>query len=186
MTTLRVLGAVLAISAAMMGCSSAPTGAPRDSGRSLDQDVAASLQALYQQTPAARALGGQAKGILVFPHVVKAGLIVGGQGGDGALVKDGRTVGYYKTTGLSVGMQAGAQSFGYALFFMSDSALDYLERTKGWEIGVGPSVVVVDSGMARNLSTTTARDDIYAFFFDQAGLMAGMGLQGTKISQIDR
>lgn len=166
----------------MTGCAPATT----KSGPSLDQDAAAALESLYERTPAARALGAQSKGILVFPRVVKAGLVVGGQGGDGALLKNGRTVGYFKTTGLSVGMQAGAQSFGYALFFMSDSALDYLERSKGWEIGVGPSVVVVDSGMAGSLSTTTARDDIYAFFFDQAGLMAGMGLQGTKISQIDR
>ena len=183
MITLRLLGAVLAIAAAMTGCMHQMTA---ESARSLDQDAAAALQSLYEKTPAARALGVQSKGILVFPRIVKAGLVVGGQGGDGVLLKNGRTAGYYNTSGLSVGLQAGAQSFGYALFFMSDSALKYLESSNGWEIGVGPSIVVVDAGAARNLSTTTAQSDIYAFFFDQSGLMAGMGLQGTKITQLER
>ena len=80
--------------------------------------------------------------------------------------------------------QAGIQSFGYALFFMSDSALSYLRRSEGWEIGTGPSVVIVDQGMARQLSTTTLKDDVYAVVFDQKGLMAGMGIQGSKITQI--
>ena len=86
----------------------------------------------------------------------------------------------------SCGLQAGVQSFGYALFFMTDSALDYLDRTSGWEIGVGPSVVIVDEGVAKSLTTTTAKSDIYAFFFDQKGLMAGIGLQGTKVTRINK
>src|SRR6185295_9456143 len=98
----------------------------------------------------------------------------------------GKIVGYYNTGALSVGLQAGAQQYGYALFFMSDSALQYLKNTSGWEIGVGPSIVIVDSGMAKNLSTTTAHADIYAFIFDQKGLMAGAGLQGSKITPLDR
>lgn len=181
---IHLLGASLVIAVALTGCTQATT--TPESRRSLDEDAVASLQSLYGKTPAARALGAKARGILVFPRIVKAGLIVGGQGGDGVMLKNGKPVGYYQTSGLSVGLQAGAQKFGYALFFMSDSALDYLERSKGWEIGVGPSVVVVDTGMAGALTTTTAKDDIYAFFFDQSGLMAGMGLQGTKISQLER
>ena len=85
----------------------------------------------------------------------------------------------------SYGLQAGAQAFGYALFFINDSAIDYLKNSKGWEIGVGPSITVVDAGAARSLTTTTAKSDIYAFFFDQKGLMAGLGLQGSKITQIN-
>jgi lipid-binding SYLF domain-containing protein len=152
----------------------------------LEKESLAALNSLYQKTPAARALGAKAQGILVFPRIVKAGFVVGGQGGEGALIKKGKAVGYYKTGGLSVGFQAGAQAYGYALFFMSDSALQYLANADGWEIGVGPSIVIVDAGMARSFSTTTAHADIYAFFFDQKGLMAGAGLQGTKISPIDR
>jgi lipid-binding SYLF domain-containing protein len=83
-------------------------------------------------------------------------------------------------------LQAGVQSFGYALFFMSDSALRYLDTSGGFEIGTGPSVVILDTGAARSLSTTTMKDDIYAVFFDQRGLMAGAGLQGSKITRLDR
>ena len=116
--------------------------------------------------------------------MVKAGFLVGGQFGKGALLKGGKTVGYYSTAAASYGLQAGAQSFGYALFFMSDSALKYLDTSEGWEIGVGPSVVIVDEGIAKSLTTTTAKDEIYAFFFDQEGLMLGLGLQGSKITKI--
>ncbi len=150
----------------------------------IDREVKAGLQQLYNKTPAAVNVSKTAKAILVFPDVVKAGFLVGGQYGKGALLKGGKTVGYYSTTAASYGLQAGAQSFGYALFFMSDSALKSLDASEGWEIGVGPSVVIVDEGLAKSLTTTTAKDDIYVFFFDQKGLMAGMGLQGSKISKI--
>src|SRR5439155_27187902 len=103
-----------------------------------------------------------------------------------ALGRQGKTVGYYNTVAASYGLQAGVQEFGYALFFMSDSALGYLDRSDGFELGVGPSIVVVDAGKAKALTTTTAQNDIYAFIFDQRGLMAGAGLQGSKISRIDR
>lgn len=150
----------------------------------IDRDVTHALSTLYRKTPAAAALGKEAKGILVFPKIVKAGLMVGGQGGRGALRKGRRTVGYYRTLALSYGLQAGAQAFGYALFFMTDDALRYLQESKGWEIGTGPSVVVADEGIARALSTTTARSDVYAFIFNQSGLMAGLGIQGSKITRI--
>ena len=122
--------------------------------------------------------------MLVFPNVLKAGLIVGAQYGKGALRKDNKTIGYYNTVAASYGLQAGAQSFGYAMFFMTEDALEYLKNSSGWEIGVGPSVTVVDEGLARSLTTTTAKDDIYVFFFGQKGLMAGFGIQGSKITQI--
>ena len=97
-----------------------------------------------------------------------------------------KTVGYYKTVAASYGLQIGVQSFGYALFFMTDSSLEYLEESDGWEIGVGPSIVIVDEGFAKSLTTTTGKSDIYAFFFDQKGLMAGAGLQGTKITKVKK
>ena len=96
----------------------------------------------------------------------------------------GRTVGYYNSLAASYGLQAGVQSFGYALFFMNKEALAYLDRSEGWEIGVGPSIVIVDAGAAKSLTTTTAKDDVYAFTFDQKGLMAGLGIQGSKITRI--
>jgi lipid-binding SYLF domain-containing protein len=151
---------------------------------SINQDVDAALAKLYREVPAAKRLAERAKAVLVFPSVLKGGLIVGGQYGEGALRKVGKTVGYYSTAAVSYGLQAGAQSFGYALFFMTDGALKYLDQSDGWEIGVGPSVVVVDQGMAKTLTTTTAKKDIYAFIFSQEGLMAGLGLQGSKITRI--
>ncbi|HSD50196.1 MAG TPA: YSC84-related protein [Candidatus Methylomirabilis sp.] len=156
------------------------------SGAELNREAAAALQTLYERTPAAKELGTKAKGILVFPSIIKAGFLVGGQYGEGALRKGGKTVAYYNTVAASYGLQAGAQSFGYALFFMTDSALKYLDKSGGWEIGSGPSIVVVDEGMAKALTTTTAKSDVYAFFFDQKGLMAGLGLQGSKISRIKK
>ena len=122
--------------------------------------------------------------MLVFPSIVKGGFMVGGQYGEGALRKGGRTAGYYSSVAASYGLQAGIQKFGYALFFMTPSALDYFQKSAGWEVGTGPSIVVVDEGVAKSLSTTTAKSDIYAFFFSQKGLMAGLGLQGTKITRI--
>jgi lipid-binding SYLF domain-containing protein len=150
-----------------------------------DREVDYALQDLYANNPAARRLAASAKGILVFPSIVKAGFMFGGQlGRGGALRIKGRTAGYYRSISASYGLQAGVQSFGYALFFMNNEALDYLDRSGGWEIGVGPSIVIVDAGKAKTLTTTTARDDIYGFIFDQKGLMAGLGLQGSKITRI--
>ncbi len=161
-----------------------PNSADAASAAEIDRDVDSALMKLYDKTPAAKELAKVAKGILVFPDIIKGGFIVGGQYGNGALRIDGKTMGYYNTAAASYGLQAGVQSFGYALFFITDKALDYLKNSKGWEIGVGPSVVIVDEGIAKSLSTTTAKSDIYAFFFDQKGLMAGLGLQGSKITQI--
>lgn len=152
----------------------------------LDADAKAGLESLYQSSPAAKALGAQAKAILVFPKVLKAGFVIGAQAGDGALLQGGATVGYYNIAAASYGLQAGVQSFGYAMFLMTDSAVEYLRTTSGFELGVGPSIVVVDAGMASTLSTSTLQSDIYAFTFGQTGLMAGLGLQGTKITKVKK
>ena len=151
----------------------------------ISKDSQAALQALYAKVPKAKELGGKALAVLVFPSVIKAGLGVGGQYGDGALIKGGKTVGYYNTSGASVGLQAGAQKYGYALFFMNANALQQIDKADGFDIGVGPTVVVMDEGMAKSMTTTTMKDDIYAFIFDQKGLMAGFGLQGNKITKIN-
>ncbi len=86
----------------------------------------------------------------------------------------------------SYGWQAGAQAFGYALFFMNESALSYLDKSDGFEVGIGPSIVVLDEGMGKAMTTSTVTQDIYAIIFDQTGLMAGAGVQGSKISKIDK
>ena len=154
------------------------------SARQIDQGVDRALQTLYATQPKAREFAKRARGILVFPKIVKAGLLIGGQSGDGALRVDGRTVGYYNLSAASFGLQAGAQTFSYALFFMNDAALQYLTKSDGWSIGSGPSVVVVDKSAAASMTSTTLSQDVYAFPFGQQGLMAGLGLEGSKITRI--
>jgi lipid-binding SYLF domain-containing protein len=150
----------------------------------LDQDAEAALQSLYSTSPAAKALGEAAKGILVFPSITKAGFIVGVQGGDGVLFEKGKPVAHYSASAASVGMQAGVQNYGYALFFLTGADLAYLKRSNGWSLGVGPNIVVVDAGLAKDISTLTAQKGVKAIIFDQKGLMAGMGLVGQKITRI--
>jgi lipid-binding SYLF domain-containing protein len=156
------------------------------SAAEINKDASAALAKLYEKVPEARTLAAEAKGILIFPSIIKAGFIFGGQYGEGVLYKRGRIAGYYNSIAASYGLQAGVQSFGYVLFFMTDSALAYLDKSEGFEIGVGPSIVVVDEGTAKTLTTTTGRKDVYAFIFSQKGLMAGLGLQGSKISRIEK
>ncbi|MFO7707860.1 MAG: YSC84-related protein [Desulfobacterales bacterium] len=165
-------------------CAANPAAAA--SAAEIDRDARKALGDLYASSPAAKALGEKAIGILVFPGIVKGGFIVGGQYGEGALIKDGDAVAFYNSIAASYGLQAGLQKFGYALFFMTDSALNWIDKSDGWEIGVGPSIVVVDVGAAAAMTSTTLQSDIYAFFFDQKGLMAGIGLQGTKITKLDK
>lgn len=163
-----------------------PDTAESASAGELNRSAGNALKILYSQTPSAKVLGEKARAILVFPAITKGGFIVGGQYGEGALIKDGRIGAYYSTVSISYGLQAGIQKYGYALFFMTDSAFSYLDRSDGWELGTGPSIVIVDKGLAGSLSTTTAQSDVYAFFFDQKGLMAGLGLQGTKITRLNK
>ena len=153
-------------------------------GHVLDQDAEAALSALYSNHAGAKALGEKASGILVFPSITKAGFIVGAQGGDGVLFEKGKRTGYYNSGAVSVGLQAGVQTYGYALFFMSPADLAYLKKSSGWSLGVGPSIVVADAGFGKDTSTTTLKSGVYAFIFDQKGLMAGMGVVGQKITRI--
>ena len=155
------------------------------SGDDLIGNSRRALQQLVAQNPAAAKCKSKAVAVLVFPRVVKAGFIVGAQEGKGILFVHGRPNGSYRTVAASYGLQAGVQEFGYALFLMNQDAVDWVNNTRGWEIGTGPSVVVVDKGMARSFTTDTLHSGIYAFTFDQQGLMAGLGLQGSKIIRLD-
>lgn len=183
---IRQLTCLMLIAVAMLaGCqSNGVKGGDAMSAAEIDRDVSTALTTLYQQSPSFKQLAAKAKGVLVFPNVLKAGFIGGAQYGKGAMRKQGRTVGYYNLVAGSYGLQAGVQTFDYVLFFMNDAALAHLNSSKGFEVGVGPSIVVLDEGMARNITTTTARDDVYAVVFGQKGLMAGLGLQGSKITRI--
>ena len=152
----------------------------------LNRDSRQALQILYKAHPFAETISHRAKAILVFPKVIKACLVFGGSYGEGVMFSGPKVDGYYNSVTGSWGLQAGAQSYAYAVFLMTDKAVNYVRETKGWEVGVGPTVVLVDQGISKNLSTSTLKDDAYAFVFDQQGLMAGVSIEGTKISLIKR
>jgi lipid-binding SYLF domain-containing protein len=155
------------------------------SAAAIDRDSTAALNKLYKHTPGAKALADKAVAVLVFPNIVKGGFIIAGQYGDGALRKNGKTVAYYRSLAASYGFQAGIQAYGYVLFFMDDASVKYLESSEGWELGTGPSLVVLDEGFGKAFTTTTLRSGVYAFIFDQKGLMGGVGIQGSKITKIN-
>ncbi len=171
----------------LTGCKTNPYQPKPLSGKSdqLNRKSQAALSELYARSEPARRLSQNAEAILVFPAILKGGFVLGGQGGRGTLYnRGGRALGYYQNVAASWGLQAGLQKTGYALFFMDRAALAQLDKTGGWEFGTDAILVIVDAGVARSISTTTASRGIYAFFFDQKGLMGGLGLQGSKISRV--
>jgi lipid-binding SYLF domain-containing protein len=181
----RLVPALLAVAlAATSSVNTRPALAA--SAADINRDANSVLAKLYAHKPEAKKLASQAKAILIFPSIYKAGFMFGAQYGEGVLRKGSKSVGYYNTVAASYGWQAGAQAFGYALFFMNDSSLSYLEKSQGFEVGLGPSIVVLDEGMGKSTTSSTVTQDIYAIIFDQKGLMAGAGLQGSKISKIDK
>ena len=142
----RTLWAVATAITLSMG----PAAAYAAGAAEISRDAQAALKSLYAKVPAAKTIGAKAQAVLVFPKITKAGLGIGGQFGEGALIKGGKTVAYYNTAGVSSGLQAGAQQYGYAMFFMNDAALKQLDKTEGFEVGVGPSIVVLDEGKAKS------------------------------------
>ena len=161
-------------------------GAVAATAEDLDKDAAQALQALYKSRPAAEAISKKAKAIWVFPKIVKAGLVFGDSYGEGVLMKSAKVSEYYNSVSASWGWQAGAETHTYVVFLMSDRAVNYLATSKGWEVGVGPTVVVVNEGAGKNISTSALKDDAYAFINDQRGLMASLSIEGTKITRIKR
>ena len=155
-------------------------------GAEIDARTDAALERLYAESEEARALGDMSVAVLVFPRITKGGLMVGGQYGEGAMRQGGRTTGYYSIVGASYGLQIGAQVYSFAMFFLNDAALAHFRDNKGWEAGVGPTLVGGDKGWSSSMGTNDLQGDIVPVFFGQAGLMAGGGLQGTKITSIDR
>jgi lipid-binding SYLF domain-containing protein len=181
----RYLLSLFVLSASAVSIGALSSRAIAASEEDLNQDGARALRNLYKVSPLAQDISKQARAILVFPNIVKAGLIFGGAYGEGILM-EGSKVDYYNSVTASWGWQIGAQSYGYVVFLMNNEAVKYLHESHGWEIGVGPTVVVVNEGVAKNLSSSTLKDDAYAFIFDQQGLMVSLSIEGTKISRIKR
>jgi lipid-binding SYLF domain-containing protein len=184
MTTRR--NALAAIFGAAMLGAVADRPAIAATAAEIDAEVRLALDRLYRESPAARNLAETAKGVLVFPNIVKGGLIIGGQYGEGALRRGGRTVGYYNTVAASWGLQAGAERYSQAIFFMTDEALRYLDQSRGFEIGVDATVAVANVGAGGDLTSSTLQSPIIAFVFGEQGLMAGISIEGSKVTRIER
>jgi lipid-binding SYLF domain-containing protein len=177
-----------AIVAGLPGCANPVTqaNAAHASASRISRDSQIALASLYAQKPKAKELAGKAKSVLIFPSIIKGGFLAGGQAGNGMMIgNNGKISGYYQISGASYGMQAGLQTFSYAVFLMDEPSLRRFNKSGGWEIGSSPTFVAGDKGFATSLTTTTLNKDTPAFFFNQRGLMGGLGLQGSKITRIE-
>ena len=172
--------ALLAFTALALGAAPAA----HASASELTATARRALAHLYATEPKSRLFQRDAKAILVFPTILKGGLMFGAQTGNGVLFEHGKVAGYYNISAASFGLQAGGQTFSEALFFMSPGALEYLHKSDGWSLGTGPSIVVVNKGESREADTATVSHDIYAFSYREKGLMAGIDIKGSKITRI--
>lgn len=182
-TFVAVAGAV-----AVAGCTTTAPGSrgtPEERRARINAGVDETLSRLYATVPGSRDLGSKARGILVFPSVFAAGFVFGAEYGEGALRERGRTTGFFSTTSGSFGFQAGAQSRAIVIMFMSQGELDRFKSSSGWSAGVDGSVAVVNAGVNAGIDTNTARSPIIAFAMTNAGLMANLTLQGSRITRLD-
>ena len=155
------------------------------SAEEIEAETNQALDTLYAESAAAKEMGAKAKGILVFPSITKGGLIVGGEYGEGALRVDGKTQGYYSSASGSIGLQLGISSRSLVIMYMTEEALNQFINADGWEAGVDADVTVVDVGATGSLDTTTAQSPVIAFNFGEEGLMAGVSIEGTKVTKMD-
>jgi lipid-binding SYLF domain-containing protein len=182
LTRRLVLGSALLALAACTSSDPADQGAKR---AQIDAGADAALSELYAEDPAARTLADQAKGIAIFPNIVKAGLGVGAETGDGVLRAGGESVAYYNTSSASIGLQAGAQSYSQVLMFLTDQALTGFRDGAGWEAGVDGSVAVLNTGASGEIDTTNIADPVVGFVFGEEGLMADAAIEGSKYTKLD-
>ncbi|WP_175684480.1 BPSL1445 family SYLF domain-containing lipoprotein [Burkholderia anthina] len=186
---LKAAAALIVGSLALTGCTTTPdkpdNAATNASKRqAIDSSVDATLSRLYSTVPGSRELVGKSRGVLVFPNVLQAGFIVGGQSGNGALRVGGSTVGYYNTSSLSVGLQAGAQSKAIVFLFMTQDALNEFRGSDGWAAGAGASVALVKMGANGAIDTTTATAPVQVIVLTNAGLMGDVSINGTKVTKL--
>lgn len=154
------------------------------SAAEIDTQVDIALDQLLRESETAQAVADRAVAVLVFPDIVKGGFGLGGQFGEGALRQAGVTTGYYNIAGASIGLQIGAQTFAQAMFFMTEEALAYLDKSAGFEIGADANVAFATEGLGYDVTTSTIQDPIIAFLFGQQGLMGGLTLEGSKITKV--
>ena len=171
--------------AAFTMIASAPRAEAR-SGDEIDDAAQSTLGDFFDHVHGSRELVARSAGVLVFPTVIKAGFGVGGEYGEGALIRRGRTVEYYNTVSASFGFQLGAQARSVIIVFMTPEALEAFQRVDGWKVGVDGSVALINVGFGASVDTTRIVDPVVGFIFDGKGLMYNLTLEGSKISRIQR
>jgi lipid-binding SYLF domain-containing protein len=173
---------------AMAGCTTTRPNTPEDSvakRREIDNGADAALSRLYANAKGSKELAQRAEGILIFPRFVSAGLVIGGEYGEGVMRTRGRSAGYYRMAGGSLGWQAGAQSQAVILMFMTKESLDRFRNSNGWTAGADATVSVANVGATGDIDTNTARQSVVGFALTNVGLFAGLKIDGAKITRLD-
>jgi lipid-binding SYLF domain-containing protein len=170
--------------AALLALLSVP--ALADSKAEIDANVRVAMQEFYEKSPAGKILAEDAAGMLVFPKVLKAGIGIGGEYGEGSLLVGGQPVAYYNTASGSIGFQFGAQIKSQVVLFMDQQALDRFRNSNGWEAGVDGSIALIEFGAAEEISSNSIQDPIIGFIFSNRGFMYNLTFEGSKITEISR
>jgi len=170
---------------ALAACASSDPGDKAAHRAEIDASADAALNELYAEDPAAKMLADQAKGIAIFPDIVKAGFGVGGETGDGVLRVAGENVAYYNTSSASIGLQIGGQSYSQVLMFLTEEALAGFRDGAGWEAGVDGSVAVLEAGASGEIDTTNIAEPVVGYVFGEEGLMADATIEGSKYTKLD-
>ena len=179
----RALGIALLTILALGGT---PQRGDAGSAAEIDADVRATMSEFFAQVRGSRELVAKSSAVLVFPSVIKAGIGIGGEYGEGALVTRERTIDYYNIVSASIGFQFGAQARSVIIVFMTPEALSGFRRTHGWKVGVDASVAIITVGAGGSIDTSRIASPIVGFIFDNKGLMYNLTLEGSKITRIDR
>lgn len=185
--TTAIAASLVAASLAFAGCTTSrphQEATPAAQRASINSGVEQTLSRLYETAPQSRDLVKRARGVLVFPDVLKGGFIVGAEYGRGALMANGKTQGYYSAAGGSIGFQAGAQSKAVVVLFMTDESLSRFQQSNGWTVGADATVAVANIGANGSIDSNTIRQPVVGFVLNNAGLMAGVSIDGAKISPL--
>ncbi len=179
--TLLAAAAVLVISGSLVSCASVEWSASR-----IDSEANTALQVFRQDVNGAQLFLDQAAGYLVFPRVIKVGVAVGAETGEGVLRIGGRSVDYYRTSSGSIGFQAGAQAKSIVIAFMTKESLQQFRNSSGWKVGIDGSVALIDIGVGKTIDTDNIRDPVIGFIFGSRGLMYNLTLEGSKYSRLHK
>lgn len=183
----RLVPALLGILLVLAGCTvTSPTGQnPETRRQNINAGVDHALSELYRQVPGSQEMVANSRGTLVFPAVLSAGFVFGASHGEGAMREGGRTTGFYRQTGGSWGLQVGAQSQAVFILFMTQEALDNFNSSSGWTAGANATVAMVTVGATAQATTSTVQQPVVGYVLSNAGLMAGLTLDGTRITRLD-